>query len=253
VAVVGSVEPHWFAGLTGGHKALTIGIMPVSEIARNHRNAMSDAARPFRLDGNPVFDDFHPIAEESIGLASGGRVLAVQHCAERWVAGDPFTTLRTLGDAARARWLHRVPRPLDFVIAHVEPPLSRSLYQAEKAVKHAEFAVRDGGIIVLVAECEDGVGPARFVDMMAQAPDSASMLAAIDRDGYRLGDHKAVRLRRLLERGVRLAVVSSSFDPAKAAVAGFKVIPDLETIWRALTGDGAVVEDGAHCVLEVAP
>jgi len=250
VAVVGSVEPHWFAGLTGGHKALTVGISPVAGIARNHVHAMSPAARPFVLEGNPVFDDLRPVVLESVSLGRGGRVLAIQHCAGRWLAGDPLATLRALGEAARARWLHRVPRALDFVVAKVEPPLSRSLYQAEKAIKHAENAVRDGGLIVLVAECEDGVGPSRFVDMMAEAPDSAAMLAAIARDGYRLGDHKAVRLRRLLERGVRLAVVSRSFDPGKAALAGFDVLPSLERI--ALEGDGAAVEDAGHCVLEVA-
>lgn len=247
VVVVGGVEPHWFAGLTGGHKAISIGLSPAAEIARNHRHAMSPLACPFALDGNPVFDDLRPVAEEAIAL--GGGVLAVQHCADRWVAGDPFATLRTLAEAARARWLRRVPRPLDFAVAHVEPPLSRTLYQAEKAVKHAEAAVRDGGLIALVAGCEDGVGPPRFLDMMAAAPDSASMLAAIDRDGYRLGDHKAVRLRRLLERGVRLAVVSRSLDPARAALAGFAVAPSLTGL--ALSGEGAVVEDAAHCVLEV--
>lgn len=247
VVAIGGVEPHWFAGLTGAHKAISIGLSPAEEIARNHRHAMSPLARPFALDGNPVFDDLRPVAEEAIAL--GGHVLAVQHCADRWVAGDPFATLRTLAEAARARWLRRVPRPLDFVVAHVEPPLSRTLYQAEKAVKHAEAAVRDGGRIALVAACEKGVGPPRFVEMMAQAPDSASMLAAIDRDGYRLGDHKALRLRRLLERGVRLAVVSRSLDPAHAALAGFEAVPSLAGL--SLAGEGAVVEDAAHCVLEV--
>jgi nickel-dependent lactate racemase len=253
VVVVGSVEPHWFAGLTGGHKALTVGIAPVAEIARNHRHALSPLARPFVLEGNPVFDDLRPVVEESVALAVGGRVLAVQHCALRWLAGDPLGTLRALGGAARARWLRRVPRPLDFVVSHVGPPLSRSLYQAEKAVKHAEHAVRDGGLLVLVAGCEEGIGPPRFVEMMAEAPDEASMLRAIDRVGYRLGDHKAVRLRRLLERGVRLVVVSRSFDPAEAAVAGFRVVPSLDALRGELKGEGAVVEDGAHCVLEVGP
>lgn len=247
VVAIGGVEPHWFAGLTGAHKAISIGLSPVDEIARNHRHAMSPLARPFALDGNPVFDDLRPVAEEAIALAKG--VLAVEHCDDRWAAGDPFATLETLAEAARARWLRRVPRPLDFVVAHVEPPLSRTLYQAEKAVKHAEGAVRDGGLIALVAECEKGVGPPRFLEMMAEAPDSASMLAAIDRDGYRLGDHKALRLRRLLERGVRLAVVSRSLDPGRAALAGFEVVPSLAVL--ALAGEGAVVEDAAHCVLEV--
>jgi hypothetical protein len=60
-----------------------------------------------------------------------------------------------------------------------------------------------------------------------------------------------VRLRRLLERGVRLVVVSPVFDPARASVAGFSVARTLDEAAAGLSGDGVVVEDGAHCVLEV--
>lgn len=246
LAVIGSVESHWFAGVTGAHKALTVGIMPVAEITRNHRNAMSGDARPFRLEGNPIFDDLRPIAAE---VCAGRTVLAVQHVGDRWLAGDPLATLPALAEAARHRWLRRVPHLLDWVVCHVESPLSRSLYQAEKAVKHSEFAVRDGGVLAIVAECEEGIGPRRFAEMMSAAADSASMRAAIDRDGYRLGDHKAVRLRALLDRGVRLFIVSETLDPEVVRVTGFGVVRRIEDLPR--SGTGAIVHDAAHCVLEV--
>lgn len=247
VLAIGSVEPHWFAGATGAHKALSIGLFAAEEIARNHRSAMSPDARPFRLAGNPVHDDLAPNAAEVIELT---RAVAVQHIGDRWLAGNPLETLPALADAARARWLSRVPKPLGWAVCKVGPPLSRTLYQAEKAVKHAEFAVRDGGTLVLVAGCEDGIGPARFVEMMAAAPDEASMRARIAADGYRLGDHKAVRLRALLGRGVRLVVVSETFGKDAARTAGFEVARALRSVARNLSGDGVVVEDAAHCVLE---
>lgn len=247
VLVVGSVEPHWFAGVTGAHKALSVGLTTADEIARNHRRATEPRARPFVLEGNPVFDDLRPLAQETAAL---GRAVALQHVDARWILGDPLATLPECADVARARWLHRVPRPLDFVVAHVLPPLSRTLYQAEKAVKHAEFAVRDGGTIVLVAGCEGGIGPSRFVQLMTEAPDSAAMQARVAKHGYQLGDHKALRLRALLDRGVRLVLVSRTFGVAAARAAGFDNVPTLAAIAPELRGEGAVVEDAAHCVLE---
>lgn len=248
-AAVGSVEPHWFAGVTGAHKAISIGLFGVEEIARNHQNASFSDARPFRTAGNPVYEDLRPVAEE---VTRSFGVFAVQHVAERWLAGDPLATLPALAGAARARWLRTVPKPLDWVVAHVEPPLSKSLYQAEKAVKHTEFAVKDGGAIVVTAECEGGIGPPRFVELMSQAPDGVMMASLVARQGYRLGDHKALRLRSLLDRGVRLFVVSKSLDPDRAATAGFRVVPSVRDAVGTLSGDGAVVDDAAHCVLEVA-
>lgn len=252
LVAIGSVEPHWFAGVTGAHKALSIGLMTTAEIARNHRHATDPASRPFRLGGNPVFDDLRPVAEESVALASRhAPAVGVQHVGDRWLAGDPLGSLPALAAAAQARWLHRVPRALDFVVAHVEPPLSRTLYQAEKGVKHTEFAVRDGGSIALVAPCERGIGPSRFVELMSEAADAATMRASVDRDGYRLGDHKSLRLRALLDRGVRLFLVSRTFGPAAARATGFEAVPTLDAIPGGLHGEGAAVEDAAHCVLEV--
>lgn len=252
VVVVGSVEPHWFAGVTGAHKALTVGLFEVGEIERNHANAVYSDARPFRLAGNPVFDDLRPAIEE---ICARHRPVAVQHVGDRWLAGDPLATLPALAAAAEARWLVRVREPLDHVVCRVEPPLSRTLYQAEKAVKHTEFSVRDGGVIAVVAECEDGTGPTRFVEMMRSAADGVTLLAQVTRQGYRLGDHKALRLRSLLDRGVRLFLVSASMDAAAGGraptVAGFTVVPTLDAIRPLLAGRGADVRDAAHCVLEV--
>jgi len=247
VAAVGSVEPHWFAGVTGAHKAVSIGLFSLEEIERNHRNASFSDARPFRLAGNPVFEDLRPAVQE---IVQSFGVFAVQHVADRWLAGDPLATLAALAEAAKARWLRRVPQKLDWVVAHVDPPLSRSLYQAEKAVKLSEFAVKDGGTIVLVAECEAGIGPPRFVDLMRDAPDGVIMASLVGRQGYKLGDHKALRLRALLDRGVHLVVVSASLEPGRASQAGFRVVRSLEDLNGELTGEGAEVADAAHCVLE---
>jgi nickel-dependent lactate racemase len=250
---VGSVEPHWFAGLTGAHKTLTVGVMHRDDIAANHAQAMSPACRPFRLAGNPVHEG---IVRAMSALADGRHVRALQHANTRWFSGPPLECLADAAKLAEARWKRLVARPLDFAIAVVAPPLSRTLYQAEKGVKHCEFAVKDGGMIVLDAECEDGVGPDRFVAMLREAKDVAAVEAALARDGYRLGDHKAHRLRALQARGVRLAIVSTRLPREAAVAAGFTLYATRKEAANAVRGAfggssrGAVIEDAGHVVVE---
>ena len=252
---IGSVEPHWFAGLTGAHKTLTVGVMHRDDIAANHAQAMSKDCRPFRLAGNPVHLG---IVRVMSALAAGRHVMALQHANTRWFGGPPLECLADAAKVAEARWKRLVARPLDFAIAVVGKPLSRTLYQAEKGVKHCEFAIRDGGMIVLDAECEDGVGPDRFVKMLGGAKDVAAVEAALARDGYRLGDHKAHRLRALQARGVRLGIVSTRLPPEAAAAAGFVLYATRKDAANAMRGAfggssrGAIIEDAAHVVVETA-
>ena len=253
LVTIGSVEPHWFAGLTGAHKTITVGVMHKEDIAANHVNAMQTGARPFRLEGNPVHDGFAKTLE---ALSEGRRIVALQHVTSRWFGGPPLKSLAEAAPLAKSRWLRKVPRPFDFVVAVVEPPLSRTLYQAEKGIKNNEFAVKDGGAIVLEAGCEDGLGPDRFFQLLLKAPDVKSARAEIEKKGYRLGDHKAHRVRTLQARGVRIGIISATFPKAAAEAVG--LIPfatrDAAATWlRGQFGGssrGAIVEDAAHMVVE---
>lgn len=253
IVAVGSVEPHWFAGLTGAHKTLTVGVMHAEDIAANHLRAMSPKAQPFRLEGNPVHEGLARVVES---LAKGRRIVAVQHVLTRWFAGPPLECLAEAAPLVDARWRRKIGKPFDFVVATVEPPLSRTLYQAEKAVKNNESAVRDGGVFVVDAACEDGLGPDRFFQLLLKAPDVAAVQEEIARKGYRLGDHKAQRLRALQGRGVRIALVSATFPQKAAEAIGWTVYATRDAAAKALRGEfgassrGALIEDAAHVVVE---
>jgi nickel-dependent lactate racemase len=244
---VGSVEPHWFAGLTGAHKTLTVGVMHRDDIAASHVHAMEDGARPFRLAGNPVHEGFVRVLD---ALQSGRRVVALQEIAGRWFGGAPLDCLAQAAPLAEARWLHRAKAPYDLLVAVVDPPLSRNLYQAEKGLKNSESAVRDGGALLIDAACEDGIGPDRFFALLRAAPDVAAARAHVTRE-YRLGDHKAVRLRSLQARGVRIGLVSETFPAALGAEVGITVFPTREAAARSLGGGGraAVVADAGNMVV----
>lgn len=228
---IGSVEPHYFAGLTGAHKTATIGCISRADIERNHAGALHPGSDVFRLAGNPVhegivawLDSFRRNGKRVLGineLVREGQMLAV-------AVGDPLATLEDLLHAVRETYSHAIAEPVDLLRLEVPMPLGRSLYQADKALKNNHRAVRDGGAILLEAECPEGVGDEAFLRLLGRAPDYASACRAVELEGYRLGDHKAVKLRHLMDpaaRGVHVALVSRCLADEVARRAGLRSFP----------------------------
>jgi nickel-dependent lactate racemase len=255
----GSMEPHYFAGVTGAHKTLTVGVMALTSLTANHEHAMSEHAGGLRLAGNPVHEGI--VRAVSDLETSGARLFAlnqviVNGAVAACTAGHPLAALANGLPIVRTSFAHQVPRPLDLVIAEVGPPLDRDLYQADKGIKNTEAAVRDGGVLILDAACEHGVGLDAFVDLLRAAPTHARALEVVRGRGYRLGDHKAVRLRALTDtRGVHLGLVAPGIDPALAGVLGGTILPDhaaaanWATTHLATPAHGLVVEDAGNLTL----
>jgi len=259
----GSVEPHYFAGAAGAHKTLTVGVMARESIEANHAGAMSPDARGLCLAGNPVHEG---IAGALAALdRHGARMLAVNQVlvdgrVVAAAAGAPLTALEEALVVARGCFGHALSAPVDVVVAQMEPPLDRDVYQADKGIKNTESVVRDGGVLILEALCEQGVGIDHFVQLLSRAPTHDAALEIVRERGYRLGDHKAVRLRALTDgRGVRLAIVSPNIDPAMAPVLGATVHRDrkVAAAWAASVlpaggAQGVLVEDAGNVTLELA-
>ncbi|MFT5041140.1 MAG: hypothetical protein ACI8TX_002112 [Hyphomicrobiaceae bacterium] len=253
----GSMEPHYFAGVTGAHKTLTVGVMDVETIRKNHEHAMSDAAAPLRLDGNPVHlgivDALADLEDSGAHVFAFNQIL-VEGKLVAATAGHPLESLARGLDAVRSYFGAPCDAPYDVVVARVQAPLDRDFYQAEKGIKNTENVVRDGGTVVLDATCARGVGIDHFLELLRLAPTAAAARATVTERGYRLGDHKAVRLRALTdERQVRLLVVSPGLDTALAATLGAEIFPDRETAAIAVAalqqgGRALLVEDAGNLV-----
>lgn len=259
----GSMEPHYFAGITGAHKTLTVGVMSLESLTQNHENALSPAARPLKLDGNPVHvgivDALADLEDSGARLLVlnqvlvGGRVVAV-------TAGHPLEALANGMGIVSECFSAQLEEEADLVIAEVGPPLDRDLYQAEKGIKNTEFAVRSGGVLLLEAQCHGGIGIDHFVDLLRAAETAEEAVALVEERGYRLGDHKAVRLRYLTDdREVRVGLISRGVAPEMAAVLGFRIFTDraAAAAWALeVLGDQAshavVVHDAGNVALTVA-
>jgi len=247
----GSTEPHYFAGVTGAHKTVTIGVMSRADIQNNHAQAMSKTAVGMKLDGNPI----HAGVVKALDALeqSGARFLAVNQVivGGRVVgvtAGHPLTALVEAVPLVRRCFTHAVDRPLDLIVARVGAPLDRDLYQADKGIKNTETAVKDGGLLVLDAECAKGVGIDHFVTLLQTAPSYVEAMMIVQQRGYRLGDHKAVKLRALTDnRKVRIGLVSPHIDPQLGRVLGMRIFRDRAE--AAHWARGQLPSTRAHCLV----
>jgi len=258
----GSMEPHYFAGVTGAHKTLTVGVMSMESLRANHEHALSPAARAMKLDGNPVHVG---IVDALADLEdSGARLLALNQVLvdDRIVAltaGHPLEALVQGFPIVRSCFAAEIAEEADVVVAQVRPPLDRDFYQADKGIKNTEFAVRAGGVLLLEAECARGVGIDHFVELLRAAPTAQQAREIVEARGYRLGDHKAVRLRCLTdERSVRVGLISRGVPAELAEVLGIRIFADRRSAaeWaRAELGDAAeraiVVHDAGNVALEI--
>ncbi len=180
--ITGFVEPHFFAGFSGGPKAVCPGLAATETILEaHHPRRISDARATFvTRDGNPV----HDFVRAATALAPPHLSLDVAINRARQVTAVFAGPLPEAHDAAcafvQSSAVREVGAPFDLVVTtNGGYPLDRNLYQAVKGMAAAERIVRDGGIIVIAAACTDGV-PAggAFARLLAGASSPADLAGA---------------------------------------------------------------------------
>ncbi len=207
--VIGSVEPHYFAGYTGGRKSFFPGLCDLATIERNHNLANSLKAAPLALTGNPVAEhldslmcllNIDRILTAQIVMDSQGRI------ADTFCGRIDRAFLKATERAAEL-YAARVRKPFDAVIAEVAPPLDRNLYQAQKALENTQAAVVDGGAVVIVSACAEGIGSKYFFDQATGWDRQRNEPV----DGvFRFGSHKLSRVNAI---GRRIDVLLKSELP----------------------------------------
>lgn len=196
---LGSVEPHYFAGYSGGAKALVPGVCSLATIQSNHAMMVHSNASVGVLDGNPVREDIEEGAE-FIGLNFILNVIVdAEHNIIAAAAGHPVEAHRWLCQVSDYQRKAAVEQLADIVIVSAGGfPKDINLYQAQKALDNAACAVKPGGIIIWVAECPDGFGNPIFEEWLVGS--SADVILARIQNRFVLGGHKAAAIARVLKR-----------------------------------------------------
>jgi lactate racemase len=202
---VGTIVHHYFAGFGGGPKMFVPGCAAYETAVSNHRRTLlpDGSFHPRCADGvtagNPVIEDIHdalrfapPSWYAATILSEDGRVCAA-------VAGD----IRAAHDAGTriVDDLYRIPftAPSDVTIVSAGGhPKDINFIQAHKALHHAQYATRPGGVIVCLAACVDGLGNASFTDWFAAMTESEFTAALSAR--YSMNAHTAVALKEKTRR-----------------------------------------------------
>jgi len=197
---VGNIEYHYFAGFSGGAKAVVPGLCSYAAISDNHSMMLAPTARAGIMEGNPVREDIDEAAE-MIGIDFILNVLLDEE-KRIWhaVAGHFLAAHRAGAEVYDRRCDLRIAEAADVVIASPGGrPKDINLYQAQKTLDNVSGAVKDGGVIVLVARCPEGFGQRVFEEWMTGMGRPQVLIDRIRRE-FVLGGHKAAAVAGLLDR-----------------------------------------------------
>ncbi|MCC8141754.1 MAG: nickel-dependent lactate racemase [Lachnospiraceae bacterium] len=177
VAAEGFIEPHFFAGFSGGRKSVLPGIAARKVVLANHNGAFiaDPHSRTGILSDNPIHRDMI-YAGEQAGLAFVVNVvLNEQHDVIYAVAGD-MQKAHLAGCEFLESHCRVEAGPSDIVItSNGGYPMDQNVYQSVKGMTAAEAAVKPGGVIIIAAKCEDGVGGDSFYQTFADERDLTRM------------------------------------------------------------------------------
>ena len=237
----GIVEPHQYAGYSGGRKTLAVGAAGEAMIGYTHGPDMVDHpdTRLGQIESNP----FHEAITEAARRAGLQFIInVVQDDQKRVVcvrAGEPEAAFAQLVEMAKTIYEVPVPQQYDVAVAGVGFPKDANLYQASRAASYLFFApepvVKPGGVLIVPAPCGegagDGVGEQRFLRAMQEATDVQAILDDARQHGYPPGQQRAFVMAKVLEQND--VIIVGAEDPDLIRSAKFLSEPTMDDAFRA--------------------
>lgn len=237
--LTGFIEPHFFAGFSGGPKGVLPSIAGADSVLSNHGAAMihnpqatwgATGVEDDADTGNPVWEEMLEVAlatnptfllnvtlnrnREITGVFAGGLEQAHR-------AGREF---------CRESAMVSIPQLYDIVItSNSGYPLDQNLYQTVKGMSAAARAVRPGGTIILAAECRDGLPDhGEYANLLRRAANPADLLALIESPGFTSHDQWQVQLQAMVQMRAEVRVHSDNLTATQIRDALLVPCPDIE-------------------------
>lgn len=229
VIATGNIEYHYYAGFSGGAKALAPGVCSRQTIKQNHRKFLAPGAKPGEIRDNPIREELEEIAQK-VGIDfMVNVVLNPEKQVIKAVAGDV-----TKAHRQGASFLDQISRTYvqdkaDIVV--VSPggfPRDIDLYQTHKAMEHALPALKDGGILITVGQCQDGLGVKPFAQVFDEGKSPQELVDELE-EKFVQGRHVASRIAHIhlhtevflvsdLPQGTKEKLFFKNFNKVKEAL-----------------------------------
>lgn len=218
VILTGTIVHHYFSGYGGGRKAVLPGCAAMETVRNNHSFMLDSAAGLGRMEGNPVYED----QMEGVALWAKGRkvllfnaVLDARHRFLKMFAGDYIEAHKKACRFVDEVYGVEIPRKADVVIASCGGyPKDINVYQMQKTMDNAVLAVREGGVVILLAECEEGSGSQVLEDTCRRLKTPDAIEAEL-RKRFVIGANKAYAVTRLMKKAHFILVTSLDKQLAK--------------------------------------
>jgi nickel-dependent lactate racemase len=195
---INSVEPHYFAGYTGGRKSFIPGIAGLETITANHKLSLSPESKTLSLKGNPVHEDMveavkmipRPIFSLQAVINAERELFSLRY-------GDIFLSFEEAVFDAQEIFCTPITEKADIVLSFVQAPYNINFYQSQKAIENSKLALKEAGILIVISPCYEGIGDEKFIKLFENTSGPKDVLRKIE-ENFVLGGQKSAKLAELL-------------------------------------------------------
>lgn len=217
VILTGTIVHHYFSGYGGGRKAILPGCAAMETVRKNHSWMLDPRAGLGQMEGNPCYDD----QMEGVALFAKKRslflfnaVLNAKHEFLKIFAGDYIQAHKQACRFVDEVYGCEIPHEADLVIASCGGyPKDINVYQMQKTMDNAMCAVREGGVVVLLAECIEGSGSAKLEETFKRLKTATAIREELEKN-FQIGANKAFAITRPL--GKAKFILVTALDPEMA-------------------------------------
>lgn len=251
----GFVEPHFFAGFSGGPKMVAPGLagLETTMVLHDASHVAHPKATWGVTEGNPIHDDVREIARMTgVDFAVDVTLNGEKHITAAF-AGELFTEHRAACENSMREAMREVSAPFDVVVTTNSGfPLDQNLYQSIKGMSAAAKVVRDGGVIVCAAECRDGLPDhGAYAELLKRRSSPEKLLEMVHAPGFAEPDQWQIQVQSQIQQRARVLVKTSFVSSQALRAAHFEPIDDVSEAARSALRDAG---DGARlCVLPRGP
>lgn len=216
VIFTGFIEPHFFAGFSGGPKGALPALAGSESVLTNHGYSMIADPRATwgKTDGNPIWEEMleaalliDPLFLFNVSMNAVGEITGV-------FAGDLVQAHRLGCDFVRDSAMVPIKEAFDVVVTtNSGYPLDQNLYQTVKGMQAAKEIVREGGSIILAAECIDGIpSHGRYAQLLSKAGSPDAALKMLQQPGFSEQDQWQVQIQAQIQRHADVYVYSDALS-----------------------------------------